>query len=178
MPNRHDENYVKQAVKTALDNLMSEDFQLLKVNANERAITHKFAEHLSPLFPTWHVDCEYNRDGNDPKSVHWEPRQETSADDEGNERSVYPDIIIHEREAKKNLLVIEVKKDTNSNPEDVEVDKRKLVGVSARTGVCVWIIRTVQHRRQLQKAPIRRVESQDQTLEDACLQHFIGNVTF
>jgi len=134
MPNRHDENYVKQAVKTALDNLMSEDFQLLKVNANERAITHKFAEHLSPLFPTWHVDCEYNRDGNDPKSVHWEPRQETSADDEGNERSVYPDIIIHEREAKKNLLVIEVKKDTNSNPEDVEVDKRKLVAYQRELG--------------------------------------------
>lgn len=38
--------------------------------------------------------------------------------------SVYPDIIVHHRGTRDNLLVIEVKK--NSNPDGVEGDRQKL----------------------------------------------------
>lgn len=37
------------------------------MNANERSMTHKFAEHLQKYFPGWNVDCEYNRNGVSPK---------------------------------------------------------------------------------------------------------------
>lgn len=124
MPDRHDERYVKEAVENALANLINEDYQLLQNDANERSITHKLAEHLRPQFPTWHIDCEYNRDGADPKRVHLSPIQVASDDDTG--ETAYPDIIVHERGTSNNLLVIEAKKDTNSSDRAVRNDKRKL----------------------------------------------------
>ena len=54
---------VKRRVIAAICALYRHDRELLDVDANERSITHKLAEHLQREFPEWHVDCEYNRVG-------------------------------------------------------------------------------------------------------------------
>ncbi len=133
MPDEHDERHVKKAVENAYNKLMKEDYELLKKDANERSLTHKFAEHLRSQFPDWHIDCEYNKDDIDPKRVRLEPIEITSYDDKG--VTVYPDVIVHERGTSNNLLVIEAKKDTNSSdPGAVEYDRKKLDAYKKQLG--------------------------------------------
>jgi hypothetical protein len=123
------------ATKKFIDN----DKFLLSVEANERSLTHKFAEYLQPLVGMYSVDCEYNRngDGNDPKEIGeinfvlGSDGTTTTSDTEA--KTVYPDIIIHERgEGGKNLLVIEAKK--NSTPEQEKRDKDKLDQIQQKYG--------------------------------------------
>jgi hypothetical protein len=85
---------------------------------NERSLTHKYAEYLQEEFPEWNVDCEYNRDGHDTKKIISYIRKI----DNENARTVYPDIIIHHRGTKNNLVVIEAKKD-NFNGDNLDVQK-------------------------------------------------------
>src|ERR671919_217063 len=59
-----------EAVSAAVAELFAHDAALFQVDANERSITHRLALHMTPRFPKWHVDCEYNRDGFDPKMLH------------------------------------------------------------------------------------------------------------
>ena len=85
----------------------------MELDVNERSITHKIAEYLQRDFRTegYDVDCEYNRNGHDPKTLSLEPWSTKSDSLEGD--TVYPDIIIHKRESPTNLVVIEAKKSTN-----------------------------------------------------------------
>lgn len=110
---------------------LENDSSLLDVSANERSMTHKFAEHLQALLKERGsylvVDCEYNRYGEGPKYI---PSMKSIVGDKVDTKStkartVYPDIIIHERGVSGlNLLVIEAKKDaTHSNKKD---DMKKL----------------------------------------------------
>jgi hypothetical protein len=69
-----------------------------------------------------HVDCEYNRNHDEPKRL--ELPVEPSRSDDTNAKSVFPDIIVHHRNTQDNLLVIEVKKSTN--PDGGDFDKAKL----------------------------------------------------
>jgi len=88
---------VRHKIEKALRLLYKNDLFLITNTTNKRSITHKLAEYIQILFPEWHVDCEYNRLGQDlSKSI---VEQGTS----------YPDIIIHHRNTKHNLLVIEAK---------------------------------------------------------------------
>lgn len=104
------------------DFLASDDLYLLTADANERSMTHKFAEHLRDQFPGYHVDCEYNRDGFDPKRLMGlKPPQKPDIDDT-DAVTVYPDIIVHIRGTDRNLLVIEAKKDYG----DESFDRQKL----------------------------------------------------
>jgi hypothetical protein len=96
----------------ALNQLVQEEPELFVFGVNERSMTHKLAEYLQPLFPGWHVDCEYNRKGHDnTKTLHL-PIEGTKTDDT-EARTVFPDIIVHRRGGPENLLVVEVKKSTN-----------------------------------------------------------------
>lgn len=139
-------------VKSALRMLDARDRELLAWRANERSITHKLAEHLSPhideLFkqppgqpPHLAVDCEYNRFGEhgDPKQLPWtreEAIQEESAASEnahhqpaGAYYTPNPDIAVHHRgDQSFNALVIELKAYFNRTPAAVLIDKMKLVG--------------------------------------------------
>ena len=99
---------VKQRVINAICALYRYDRELLDVNANERSITHKLAEHLQREFPEWHVDCEYNRLGRDTKRLQFNIGEPKPDDIEA--KTVFPDIIVHRRMTRKNLLVMEVKK--------------------------------------------------------------------
>lgn len=104
---------VKTRVKEALQTLYKNDLFLITNATNEKTITHKLAEYIQPLFPEWNVDCEYNRKGERrPKST---LTKHTS----------YPDIIIHHRNTKDNLLVIEAKTIHSRNHKDT-ADKIKI----------------------------------------------------
>ncbi len=72
----------------------------------------------------YHSDCEYNRKGfNDPKWLDGYPGRTSTRDSKGS--TTFPDIIVHLRGVDlANLLVIEVKKSTN--PEKDELDQWKL----------------------------------------------------
>ncbi|MGB5051569.1 MAG: hypothetical protein WBO46_21665 [Caldilineaceae bacterium] len=107
-------------IRAAYSQLISKDGYLLRADANERSITHKLAEYLQLYFPEWHVDCEYNRNGLDVKKLDTFKRSIKS--DDTNAVSVYPDIIIHHRDTKDNLVVIEAKKNSYSG-EDHDEEK-------------------------------------------------------
>ncbi len=104
-PNEYE---IQQRVIAAICRVYRHDRDLLDVEVNERAITHKLAEYLQDEFPEWHVDCEYNRKGVEPKRL---PHRGI----------VVPDIIVHHRGIPENLLVLEVKKTgENQNTHDIE----------------------------------------------------------
>lgn len=110
------------AVLRALQRFFACDADLLKLDANERTITHRFAMYLQDELPDWHVDCEYNRDGHDPKRVSLptlHPR-----DDDSDATTVFPDVIVHHRGLEENYLVLEFKKIRNGL--DGDVDRQKL----------------------------------------------------
>lgn len=109
-------------VREAIGRLLGSDGFLLTNDVNERSISHKLAEYLQAVFPSWNVDCEYNRDHDSVKKLRIGPRAPTAADTEA--RTVYPDIVVHRRGTNQNLVVIEVKKSTNS--DSGSYDRRKL----------------------------------------------------
>ena len=93
----------------AVCDLYRYDGDLLGLEANERSITHKLAEHMQRWFPGWHVDCEYNRRGEKPKTLDHLRFGKISPHDTV-AKTVYPDIIVHRRNTRDNLLVLEFKK--------------------------------------------------------------------
>jgi len=115
---------VRERVIEAICSLYRYDRELLNVDANERSITHKLAEHLQREFPEWHVDCEYNRVGHDTKRL-WGMDVGKPGPDDLEAKTVFPDIIVHRRTTPENLLVIEVKKATvRDDTGDIEKLKR------------------------------------------------------
>lgn len=109
---------IRKLIERAYQMLIKKDGHLLKVDANERSITHRLAIHLESEFPGYDVDCEYNRDGFDPKRLK-KLTEKIESDDE-NGTTVYPDIIIHHRGEKCNFIVIEAKKLSNTDESDKE----------------------------------------------------------
>jgi len=101
---------VKRGIIAAICMLYRNNSELLDVNASERSITHKLAEHLGNEFPSWHVDCEYNRHGSDIKRLSFDFEKLEPFDLEA--KTVFPDIIVHRRRTDQNLVVMEVKKAT------------------------------------------------------------------
>ena len=120
---------IKQKIIKAIVNFFRFDDILLALDASERSVTHKLAEHLQREFSTWNVDCEYNRLGYDPKRLSLsfgsiEP-SETEA------KTVFPDIVIHHRNKDENILVIELKK---SPVRDTRNDESKLCAFTNQRG--------------------------------------------
>ena len=123
-----DSDEVVRRLHKAYGVLAKQDLQLLELDANERSITHKLAEHLQVEFHEWHVDCEYNRDGGQPKRVHLAysvPADDTDA------VTVFPDIVVHHRDTQDNLLVIEAKKSSSVQQSQ---DEEKLAAYVADLG--------------------------------------------
>jgi hypothetical protein len=109
---------IQKKIAVAIKMLFINDSYLLEIGVHERTVAHKLAEYLQDEFPDWHVDCEYNKNEEHVKLLkginecHKQKRTER----------IYPDIIIHKRGRKENLLVIELK---TNGPEEV-CDIRKL----------------------------------------------------
>ena len=111
-------------VNSAIDQLLLHDLPLLELDVTERALSYKLAHYMSlsdMVRPPLSVDCEYNRHFGDPKRLNLPPRK--AMDREIRATTVFPDIIIHERNSREsNLVVLELKKPG----EDTTYDERKL----------------------------------------------------
>ncbi|MGH7552482.1 MAG: hypothetical protein ACREMQ_05590 [Longimicrobiales bacterium] len=99
---------IAEQVRRALERLFLKDADLFEFDVNERSITHRLAIYLDEEFRDWNVDCEYNRNGHEPKTLQLNPETIESDDEKGT--TVYPDIIVHKRGKPRNHLAIEIKK--------------------------------------------------------------------
>jgi hypothetical protein len=106
-------------IQSAIDHLLERDAMLFQNDVAERAITHRLANYLQEQFAEWDVDCEYNRNLNDVKRL----KEICNPTNNENGASVFPDIIIHKRMTDNNFIVIEVKKTTNTTPDDCDMQK-------------------------------------------------------
>jgi len=118
--------------------LITEDFHLIEHDLSEQSISHKLAEKLQWLFPKYNVDCEYNGnvfEDNGKKRITILKNElrnkkllRENEEDLSHEicRSVFPDILVHVRkENKSNLLIIEMKKSSNSTSREYDTMKLK-----------------------------------------------------
>ena len=103
---------VFRRLQSAVETLIDRDRYLLEKDVNERSISHKLACYLALEFSEWDVDCEYNRNHDNAKTLDLYPEQIKS--DDANGTTVFPDIIIHKRGLDENFIVIEIKKSTNT----------------------------------------------------------------
>jgi hypothetical protein len=103
---------VHATVETKLDRAIAAfcERERFPRTVNEVTLTTTLAHYIRAEFQDWNVDAEYNRRMEDVKKLR------------GN--VVKPDIIIHRRQRRDNLLVIEAKKATNRR--GVVEDKRRL----------------------------------------------------
>ncbi len=127
MPTPISADEIEARVNCSLKQLCETDRYLLENNLNECSINHKFASYLQDHFPDWDVDCEYNKDADKIKEVDL-PKDKVDWDDT-EAKSVFPDVIVHQRGGKgPNLLVIEVKKSTNTTDRTHDYNKLKKYG--------------------------------------------------
>lgn len=118
---------IRSNISFALSELYSHDQDLIKNMVEEEDISAHLICLLKPLFDSWNVDIEYNRDGRNKKKNSVGSR-------------ILPDIIIHHRTPDReeryapenNLAVIEVK--GHWNTEDRNIDKAKLGDMKRRFG--------------------------------------------
>jgi len=108
-------------VVTALEEFYGRETFLFEKDLGELTLTHRLAVHLEKQFPGWEVDCDYNRLGERTLRL---PRGTIVSTDDHFGKSVYPDIVVHQRNIPNNLLAIEVRKASNHQPP--EHDQHKL----------------------------------------------------
>lgn len=128
---------VKQKLTEALNEVIEKDKHLLKHNLSERSIAHRLALYLTPRFPDFDVDCEYNGnvDANNRRKYILILKGRAEAlglikkdeiDQELIDCCVYPDIIVHKRGkngSENNVLIIEIKKSSSRVRGDWDAEK-------------------------------------------------------
>jgi len=105
----------------ALNEFYAHETHLFERDLGERTLTHRLAVQVEKQFPGWEVDCDYNRLGE--RTLRLPKGTIVSTDDEIG-KSIYPDIVVHQRGIPNNLLAIEVRKASNHQPP--EHDQHKL----------------------------------------------------
>jgi hypothetical protein len=108
-------------VVAALGEFYARETYLFDRDLGERTMTHRLAVQIEKQFPGWEVDCDYDRLGERTLRL---PRGTIVSTDDHLGKSVYPDIVVHQRALPDNLLAIEVRKATNHQPP--EHDQHKL----------------------------------------------------
>ncbi len=108
-------------VVTALQEFYARETFLLDKDLGERTLTHRLAVHCEKQFSGWDVDCDFNRLGERTLRL---PHGTIVSTDDHLGKSVYPDIVVHQREIPNNLVAIEVRKSGNHQP--LEHDQHKL----------------------------------------------------
>src|SRR4030081_2072755 len=94
---------------------------LLENDLGERTLTHRLARDIEKQFPGWEVDCNYDRLGDRTLRL---PHGTIVSTDDHLAKSIYPDIVVHQRAIPNNLLAVEVRKSANHQP--LEHDQHKL----------------------------------------------------
>ena len=82
-------------VVTALSEFYAHETFLLEKDVGERALTHRLAVHLEQQFAGWQVDCDYDRLGERTLRL---PHGSIISTDDHLGKSIYPDIVVHQRE--------------------------------------------------------------------------------
>jgi hypothetical protein len=110
---------VGAAVTDALTKLFADpkDLRSLANDTHERTIAEILTRYLRPHFEGYDVNVDYNRMGDEPKEVTWRIEPGAGPD------HVYPDIIVHRRFVRDNVLAIELKKDSNRESKNEDVLK-------------------------------------------------------
>jgi hypothetical protein len=108
-------------VVAALGEFYAREASLLDKDAGERALAHRLAVQIEKQFSGWEVDCEYDRLGERTLRL---PHGSIVSTDDHFAKSVFPDIVVHQRDIPNNLLAIELRKSTNHQP--IEHDQQKL----------------------------------------------------
>jgi hypothetical protein len=117
-------------VITALRGFYAQEAFLFDKDIGEHAITHRFAVHLEKQFAGWAIDCNYDRLGERTLRL---PHGTIISTDDHLGKSIYPDVVVHQREIPNNLLAVEIRKATNHTT--IEHDQHKL---KAMTDPHVW----------------------------------------
>ena len=109
-------------INNALKRLYKEDEGLIKKDLCERCLVHRLAFYLQVSFPTYFVDCEFNKSFYED-TVH----KKILSNINGN----YVDIIVQRRSNNygENLLCLEIKK--SSNKRDRDKDRENLTILTA-----------------------------------------------
>ena len=110
-----------EKVVKAIEAFYAREGVLFDKDLGERTLTHRMAVHLEKQFEGWQVDCDYNRLGERLLKL---PHGTIVSTDDHLSKSIYPDIVVHQREIPNNLLAIEVRKAGNHQP--LEHDQHKL----------------------------------------------------
>lgn len=112
---RYETEELKTIVLLAIHRLYSMDHSIIRRGVHEMTLTFRLGFYLQEYFPEHDVDCEYNRNGNDPKST-----PETARG-----HSTRPDILVHRRGENfpHNLVLIEAKR---TGAQISERDRRKV----------------------------------------------------
>jgi hypothetical protein len=110
---------------SALREFYAHEKFLLEKDVGERALTHRLAVHIEKQFSGWEVDCDYDRLGDRTLRL---PRGSIVSTDDHLGKSIYPDIVVHQRDIPNNLLAVEVRKASNHQPLDH--DRHKLRGLT------------------------------------------------
>jgi hypothetical protein len=108
-------------VVSALGEFYARETFLFEHDLGERALTHRLAVYLETQFTGWEVDCDYDRLGLRTLQL---PHGTIVSTDDHFGKSIYPDIVVHQRDIPNNLLAVEVRKVNNHQPP--EHDQQKL----------------------------------------------------
>ena len=137
-------------VVAALTEFYAREAFLFAHDLGERTLTHRLAIQLERQFPDFEVDCDYDRLG--PRTLNL-PHGSIVSTDDHLAKSIYPDIVVHQRAVPNNLLAIEVRKADNHQP--IEHDRHKL---RALTDAHVWFAYWIGAMVVLSKAGVTSSE--------------------
>jgi hypothetical protein len=125
----------------AIEVFYARETHLLEKDLGERTLTHRLAVYLEKQFSGWEVDCDYDRLGERTLLL---PKGSIVSTDDHLGKSVYPDIVVHQREIPNNLLAVEVRSAGNHQPP--EHDQQKLRALTDphlwfayRIGICLTL---------------------------------------
>src|SRR5450631_4241939 len=85
----------------ALQAFYTRERGVLDRDLGERALSHRLAVQIERHFLGWEVDCDYNRLGDRAMLL---PRGSIVSTDDNLGKSIFPDIVVHQRAIPKNLL--------------------------------------------------------------------------
>jgi hypothetical protein len=153
-------------VVAALKEFYAREVFLFEHDLGERALTHRLAVQLERQFPDFEVDCDFDRLG--PRTLNLPHGSIVSTDDHIG-KSIYPDIVVHQRTVPNNLLAIEVRKADNHQP--IEHDRHKL---RALTDPHIWFAYWIGAIVSLSKAGVTASEVYVASEMDEALSRYLA----
>jgi hypothetical protein len=153
-------------VVAALKEFYVREAFLFEHDLGERTLTHRLAVQLEKQFPDFDVDCDFDRLGQRTLQL---PHGSIVSTDDHLGKSIYPDIVVHQRKVPNNLLAIEVRKTGNHQP--VEHDRHKL---RALTDPHIWFAYWVGAMVTLGKTGVTASEVYVAGIKEEALSRFLA----